>query len=52
MNKLGEDHKWVIDANKDGADVDAAIVMGGRREFCVLAKTALLLLVLVFMATE
>lgn len=29
MNKLGEDHEWVVDAYKDGADVDAAIVMGG-----------------------
>jgi hypothetical protein len=33
MNKLGEDHKWVIDANKDGTDVDAAIVMGDRESF-------------------
>jgi tetratricopeptide (TPR) repeat protein len=29
MNKLDEDHEWVVDAYKDGADVDAAIVMGG-----------------------
>jgi tetratricopeptide (TPR) repeat protein len=27
MNKLGEDHEWVVDAYKDGADVDAAVVM-------------------------
>jgi hypothetical protein len=28
MNKRGEDQEWVVDAYKDGADVDAAIVMG------------------------
>jgi tetratricopeptide (TPR) repeat protein len=33
MNKLGEDHEWVVDAYKDGADVDAAIVMGDGESF-------------------
>ena len=33
MNKLDEDHEWVVDAYKDGADVDAAIVMGGGDHF-------------------
>ena len=33
MNKLEESHEWVVDAYKDGADVDAAIVMGGGDHF-------------------
>jgi tetratricopeptide (TPR) repeat protein len=34
MNKLPEEHEWVVDAYKDGADVDAAIVMGGDHFEC------------------
>jgi hypothetical protein len=33
MNKLGEDHEWVVDAYKDGVDVDAAIVMRDGESF-------------------
>ena len=33
MNKLGEDHAWVVDAYKDGADIDAALVLGGGENF-------------------
>lgn len=33
MNNLSEDHEWVVAAYKDGADVDAAIVMGGGDHF-------------------
>ena len=32
LNKISEDHEWVIDANRDAADIDAAIAMGGGRQ--------------------
>lgn len=28
LNKLGEDHEWFVDANRDTADIDGAIAMG------------------------
>ena len=32
LNKISEDHEWVIDANRDAADIDAAIAMGGGQQ--------------------
>jgi tetratricopeptide (TPR) repeat protein len=29
LNKLGDDHEWVIEAFRDTADIDGAIVLGG-----------------------
>jgi tetratricopeptide (TPR) repeat protein len=33
LHKLDDDHEWVIDANRDTADIDGAIAMGGGRVF-------------------
>eukprot|EP00538_Stauroneis_constricta_P000483 CAMPEP_0119560600 /NCGR_PEP_ID=MMETSP1352-20130426/15377_1 /TAXON_ID=265584 /ORGANISM="Stauroneis constricta, Strain CCMP1120" /LENGTH=913 /DNA_ID=CAMNT_0007608623 /DNA_START=383 /DNA_END=3121 /DNA_ORIENTATION=+ len=33
LNKLNDDHEWIIDAYRDTADIDAALAMGGGRHF-------------------
>jgi tetratricopeptide (TPR) repeat protein len=33
LNKISDDHEWMVDANRDSADIDAAIVMGHGRHF-------------------
>ena len=33
LNKLDDNHEWVIDAYKDTADIDGAILMGGGKHF-------------------
>jgi tetratricopeptide (TPR) repeat protein len=33
LNKIADDHEWLVDANRDTADIDGAIVMGRGRQF-------------------
>ena len=33
LNKVSEEHAWFVDANRDTADIDAAIAMGHSRQF-------------------
>ena len=33
LNKVKEDHAWMVDANRDCADIDAAIAVGTGRQF-------------------
>lgn len=33
LNKIDEEHPWMVDANRDSADIDAALAMGRGRQF-------------------
>jgi tetratricopeptide (TPR) repeat protein len=33
LNKIEEEHPWMVDANRDTADIDAALAMGDDRQF-------------------
>jgi tetratricopeptide (TPR) repeat protein len=34
LNKVEKDHEWIVDANRDSADIDAAIALGKARAEC------------------
>jgi hypothetical protein len=34
LNKIDEDHQWFVDAQRDAADIDAAIIVTGDIETC------------------
>ena len=34
LNKVKDDHEWMLDANRDTADIDAAIALGKARAEC------------------
>ncbi len=33
LNKIDEEHQWMVDANRDAADIDAALAIRGDRHF-------------------
>lgn len=33
LNKVDDEHEWLVDANRDSADIDAALAMGKGRHF-------------------
>ena len=33
LNKVDEDHEWMVDANRDTADIVAALALGTGRQF-------------------
>lgn len=33
LNKVSEEHEWLVDAERDKADIDAALALDGGR-FC------------------
>lgn len=33
LNKIDDEHPWMVDANRDEADIEAALAMGKGRQF-------------------